>query len=220
MLKFGFSPVYMTERQLSIADDAMYRQRNSQAALAAYQQAAEIDPFDSSSRQRMAELEAYRLSELEQLSKSLETEQSSKKLADEAQLASRETMRELLPTAIKACDSLISVDRRNIFGYRTRAVCLTIGARVLNDPEMLKEAITEQQRVVNMYPSSVENWFELATLCNLNMGQPDQTVGSSKLAREAAEKTLELERINRQWGHKDRYLSKDNAEAVSKMLSK
>ncbi len=214
VLRFGLTPVYTAERQLSIAADAMYRQRNAQAALAAYQQAAEIDLFDTTSRQRIAEIEAYRLSELEQFSKLSEIEQSNRKLVDEALSVSRESMKELLPKAIEACDLLISTDRRNISGYRTRAVCLTIGARVLNDPEMLKEAIAEQQRVVNMYPSSVENWFELATLCNL-----DQADGSKKRARQAAEKTLELEQINRQWGHQDRYLAKDSVEAVSRMLS-
>ena len=76
---------------------------------------------------------------------------------------------------------------------------------------MLARAVEEQQQVIRMYPSSVQNWLELVMLCETDLA--DCGAGVSQ---RAAQRTLDLEQTNRQWGHQDRYLSEEQLKFLQK----
>ena len=124
----------------------------------------------------------------------------------------RKTFEQSLPEAIAACDSLISADKRNSHALRLRASCLAIGGRILKNREMLYDAVLAQQRGVRMYPSSVDSWYELVTLCEM-----DESGRWAELSRQAAHRALDLERTNRQWGHRDRYLAAEQLEFLQRI---
>ncbi len=210
VLTFGLIPVSMAERHLLNGENAVHRQRIPGAALASYRLAAESDPLGVTPRQRIAELESYRLSELRILF------ERQKPLAAEsdAGIDSSVTAESQLEIAVRAVESLISADRRNCLGYRMRARCLAAGSILLKNPEMLEQAIAAQQNVTEMYPSSVQDWAELAFLSHMAKSQ-----GWSDLAKPASLRALELDQINRQWGHRDQYLPPEQLEQLREIQS-
>ncbi len=209
VLKFGLVPVSSMERQLLLAEDMLNRQRNPRAALESYSKAAESDPLAVIPRQRIAELETYRLKELESL-QSLQRESDESGSPDEAEVASK--INQLIPNAIEACNMLISADRRSSYAFRTKADCLATAARLQQDSGMRKEAIIEQQRVVQMYPSSLEHWIELI---DLYLADAD-TIGQwGQQIQSASDRALELNEINHQWGHQDQYLSEQQMQLLN-----
>jgi hypothetical protein len=212
VLQFGLIPVLTSERHILEADYALRRLQNSRAAADGYRKAAESDPLGTVARQRFAELETYRLSEIE--AKPNGEDQIPEDQSSSA-IAGRSVFEERLSEALAACDLLISADRRNSFSLRIRAACLATGGRVLNNPEMLTEAIRVQQQVVALYPSSVQNWFDLVTLCETPLADCEITQ-----ARQAAQRTLELDAINRQWGHQDRYLAEEQLNLLHRIVKK
>lgn len=199
VLKFGLIPVSTTQRHLSLGDDLMHRQRNPRAALVSYDDAAKSDPLAVTPRHRIAELETHRLRE--SISLNARENLATERIAS-ADAESPARVQELLPKALAACDLLISADRRSSLGFRMRADCLAIGAGVLDNTKMLMEAVEDQRRVVEIYPSSADDWVRLVRICS------EDPVGRwDDLSKMAAERAITLDRINHQWGHRDRYLS-------------
>ena len=203
VLKLGLIPVSTTDRLILQGDALMHHQHNPRAALSCYLQAADSDPLAVKPRQRIAELETYRLRE------AVSTFEAPEQTGDAVEPQGGLILKNLFSKALESCQMLISTDRRSSFAYRMQVDCLVMGAEIQKDDKLLQKAMQLQKSVVEMYPSSVEEWFELYRVCKLSSpGFGDAYV------RSAAERTLQLERINRQWGHRDRYLS----DAQLKML--
>jgi hypothetical protein len=202
VVKFGLIPVAAAERSLLVSKDIMHSQRILHAALDAAKVAADADPLGVSSRQQIAELELQRLSQLELLVIQNKTTHTQEPLEADNDKDAIDQMKVAIDQALEACENLISADRRSSTGHRIRTSCLLIGARVLNDSTMLKEAIASQQLVVGMNPTSVHDWLDLAKLC-----QSAPANSAAPLALAAAQRALELEAINRDWGHQDQFLT-------------
>jgi hypothetical protein len=201
VLEFGLIPISNAQRHTAQGDDAFQRHRIASAAIASYRRAAESDPLSTPPRQRIAELESYRLMDVQ----SVATEEPTPKTeTSPPKIDSRSVLESQLRNALEAAEAFILADVRSCFGYRIRARCLATGSILLKNEELLERAIMDQQNVTRMYPSSVVDWAELASLC-------DNAAGAqwSSVAAEAAVRALELEKINQQWGHRDQYLSPD-----------
>jgi hypothetical protein len=209
VLQYGLIPVSTSERHIQAADHALQQQRNPRVAVDGYRRAAESDPLGTSARQRLADLETYRLADIEAAEKQEIQDPESADNLRSAVANGQSRVEQMLPEALSACDLLISADRRSSIALRTRAVCLAIGGRVLKNPEMLSEAVRMQKQVVHLYPSSIEDWVELVTLCET----PLAGCGSD-LSRQAAQRALDLDQINREWGHQDRYLAEEQLELL------
>jgi len=192
VLRFGLMPVSSADRHVLNGDDALYRQRIQRSALESYQLAADSDPIGVTPRQRMAELEAYRL----------------------ADMNSASATRNQFTSAIAAAESLISADKRSCSGYRIRARCLAAGSILLKKSELMEQAIVDQQTVTRMYPSSVQDWLELAVLSHAA-----KSPRWSGLARQAVGRALDLERTNREWGHRDQFLRPDQLILLQKIVA-
>ena len=203
VLKYGLLPVSSANRHLLHGDDALHRQRIQRSAMESYRLAAESDPIAVTPRQRIAELEAYRLAELQmQIESQLQAVNGREQEADSD---SASATRNQVTSAIAAAESLISADKRNCFGYRLRARCLAAGSILLKNPELMEQAVADQQNVIRMYPSSVQDWLVLAVLSHAA-----ESPRRSELARQAVDRALDLERINRVWGHRDQFLTTDS----------
>jgi hypothetical protein len=203
---FGVKPVFETNRFLTMADDLMHQQRNPRAALLACRQAAESDGLAPVPRQRIAELQTYRLKE-RQISEDSPEDPADASRNDVSNTSLSATSQ--LAESLEDCELLISVDRRSSFAHRLKAECLALGGEMLDKEELVHESIVTQQQVVSMYPSSVEDWVRLVRLCRM---ASEERWG--QVASKAAQRALRLEQINRAWGHQDRYL----AEADVRLL--
>ena len=202
VLKWGLLPVLAAQRNVAEADNLMHRQRNLRAAIIHYQKAITADPFAVVPCQRVAELELSRLRDLKHAQEA-SPDRATVKIA--AGTDSGPDAKKSVSQALDACDVLIAADRRNSFGFRARAECLALGARLLNSEEMMQQAIDQQQQVVEMYPSSVDDWVQLVRLY-----ETDPRQRWKMLAETAAVRCLQLEEINRRWGHQDRYLAESD----------
>jgi len=212
VLRFGLMPVSSADRHVLNGDDALYRQRIQRSALESYQLAADSDPIGVTPRQRMAELEAYRLAELQiQIESQSQAENG---WDQEPDMNSASATRNQFTSAIAAAESLISADKRSCSGYRIRARCLAAGSILLKKSELMEQAIVDQQTVTRMYPSSVQDWLELAVLSHAA-----KSPRWSGLARQAVGRALDLERTNREWGHRDQFLRPDQLILLQKIVA-
>lgn len=214
VLKFGLMPVSSADRHLLNGDFALHRQRIPRSALESYRLAAESDPIGVTPRQRMAELEAYRLAELQGQNQIESQPQAENGRDQESDNDTASATRKQVTSAIAAAESLISADKRSCFGYRIRARCLAAGSILLKNPELMEQAIADQEIVTRMYPSSVQDWLELAVLSHAA-----ESPRWSELARQAVGRAMDLERINRQWGHRDQFLTSDDLHQLKKILA-
>ena len=74
---------------------------------------------------------------------------------------------------------------------------------LLNDDGQLRDlAIQDLQTATLLYPSSVDAWYRLAEQLD--------AAGAEHVdaAKAAAERVLQLEKLNRAWGHADRFLTR------------
>ena len=214
VLRFGLMAVSGVERHMLLGDDFFHRQRNFRGALTAYGQAAETDSIAVGPRQRIAELTAYALREE---SRHLESVVSSlKNSPDGGNLVSEQKAKAVksFERALEACNLLISVDVRNSFSVGLKSECLAIGSRIKNDETLLSEAIKLQQQVVAMYPSSVEAWMQLVKFCSEGIRRGDSDTKVKELLVMATGRVSQLDELNHQWGHRDRYLSDDDRAVV------
>ena len=202
----GVKPMFEMNEFLATADDLLHQQRNSRAALLSYRQAAESDRLSVVPRQRIAELQTYRLKELQIEADSAVAPPDAVR---QENLANRVIVEKQLAESLQDCELLISVDRRSSFAYRLKSECLAQGGKILGKEELLHDSVLMQQQVVAMYPSSVEDWVRLVRLCE--MAPTDRW---NQLARNAASTSLRLEQINREWGHQDRYLAESDVRLL------
>lgn len=207
VLRFGLMDVSGVERHMLLGDDLLHRQGNTREALVTYRQAAETDWLAAGPRQRIAELSAYVLREE---SKRLESITSAvKNPGHDADLVAEQKAKveKSLDRALEACNLWISVDTRNSFSVGLKAECLAIGSRIRGEDRLLSEAIELQQQVVTMYPSSVEAWMQFVRFCYQGIKRGDSNIEFEELLAMATGRVRQLDDVNHQWGHRDRYLS-------------
>lgn len=214
VLRFGLMDVSGVERYLLLGDDLLNRQGNPREALVAYHKASETDLLAVGPRQRVAELSAYALREE---SKGLERITSAVKNSGEDAVSLAEQKAKVeksLDKALEACNLWISVDTRNSFSVGLKAECLSTGFRIKSEDGLLSEAIRLQQQVVAMYPSSVEAWMQLVRFCYEGIKRGDSNAEVEQLLVLAADRVRQLDEVNHQWGHRDRYLSDDDRALI------
>lgn len=98
-----------------------------------------------------------------------------------------------------AVEDLIQSDRRRTQGYYLRSQLYRIREAQLPGTS-LEHCLADLRHVVEIYPTNVQAWAELAIL------RQEAGVAQAEVARDTA---LNLDSINRAWGHVDRYLSDD-----------
>lgn len=213
VVQFGFVPVIRAEFHLAIGDSRRYQQRNWKAAAESYETAIAVDPLSPVPRQRLAELLTYRLRDVvQQMRLPLFTSPDGSTSDDSLMML--ESRRQLVENADSACRMWVSSDKRSCFPLRLTAQCLQLGSELLQDRLRLAEAIRVQQAVIRMYPTSVEDHVRLIRLYS----EFESDEYRSELYK-SAERTMHLERINRQWGHRDRYLSDEDRDFIDGILA-
>lgn len=195
----GLVPVVQSEhyRQVAAAR-ASFGDEN--AAGAAYRDAIASDSLSVDSRQQNAEFLAYSF------------------LTALGQYAPAKGVSGLTPAlekqyaaCMKACAELIDADRRGVRGYLIRGQIQQAKGSVCSGTSELQNAVSDLTHVLDIYPTNAKVWAELALLCQMN----GNTVGSQA----AAKRALEQEKINRDWGHADRYLNADVVKRLRRVSS-
>ena len=214
VLRFGLMPVSGVERHMLLGDDLLHRQGNLREALTVYRKAAEKDLLAVGPRQRIAELSAYALREE---SKRLESIMLAVKNSGEDAILVAEQKAKVeksLDKALEACNLWISVDARNSFSVGLKAECLAIGSRVKSEDGLLSQAVTLQQQVVAMYPSSIGAWMQLVRYCHLGLNHDDSNAELNEMLVMATRRVIQLDEVNHRWGHRDRYLNDDDRALI------
>lgn len=196
IIRCGLLPVTASKNHIEIGNSLLANPLFPARALDQFQQARQADPESVTPRQQIAEVLSYRLAEAVSL-RAAETPVKTgfsianidnRKLADEV---------------LDACENLISADRRNSFSYRLRAE-VRRNVDLLHKADLLQNlAIQDLQMAISLYPSSVDAWYCLAW--QLDAAGAAHVVA----AKVAAERVLELENVNRAWGHADRFLTEE-----------
>ncbi|MBL8817610.1 MAG: O-antigen ligase family protein [Planctomyces sp.] len=201
----GLLPVSRCEAEVSIGKYYFSRGRLDDA-LEQFRSAAESDPISVISRQRIVEVLSYRLSKL---ADRVDGGVTATRLEGD-DLKKAEKLRE---EALQACEALIGVDQRNTLGYRYRSSCEKSSFRITGDTNQLKNSVESMKTVVRLYPTSVSDLRVLAETQALS--------GESKMLEEAsttAGRALELDELNRTWGHTDLYLTDEQRKSLSEIL--
>ena len=208
IIRFGLLPVTASGNHIAVGNSLLTNAQFPSRALDQFQQAIQADPQSATPRQRIAEVLSYRLSEAAALRASETKATGTETGATTEGSQGDDDNRKLADDALQACENLISTDRRNSFSYRLRAEVRWNAGLLHDDARLRKLAIQDLQTGTILYPSSVEAWYRLAE-------QLDAAgVEHFDAAKVAAERVLQLEKLNRLWGHADRFLT---AEQLAKM---
>ncbi len=179
-------------------------------AMDQFQQARQSDRQSPTPRQRIAEVLSYRLSEAAALrAAEIGTEGTTSGDINNGD----EEIRGLTDSALQACEDLIQADRRNSFSYRLRAEVRWNAGLLCGDHELRKLAIQDLHTASSLYPSSVDALYRLAERLD-SAGAEDVDA-----ARVAAVRVLELEKMNRSWGHADRFLTVDQLATMKRIAN-
>lgn len=219
VLRFGLMDVSEVDRYMLLGDDLLYRRGNTREAMMAFRQAAEADSLAVPPRQRIAELAAYALREESRLLQRIasDVENSSDGAVSLAEHKAR--VEKLLNSALDACNAWISVDSRNSFSVGLKAECLALGSRNRGEAKLLRGAIELQQQTVRMYPSAVEAWMQLVRFCHEYTSQGNSDTETEELLVNATARAIRLDEVNRQWGHRDRFLDDDDRALIQTVLN-
>lgn len=204
---WGVRSCLAVERASSAGEFELISGRGDRSAIAAFRKATESDPWSVPPRQRIAELEAYRLKEMEQQIL-ISTDKGTYE-----QLSA--LYRVQFSLAMKACEEWLVADRRdvNVIGLRGRCrlsavrVAEKVGEKGVDD--LLEAGIYDLQEVTKLYPSSIEAWVDLVEGYGL-----DRSGKSASRQRSAAARALKLDQINREWGHRELCLSEEAVELL------
>ncbi len=214
ILRFGLLPVTASAYHVRAGNSLLSSARFPARALDQFQQAVLADPQSVTPRQRIAEVLSYRLSEVVSL-RAAETELARSEISAGDGRGERDDDERKLPDeAFQACENLISTDRRNCFGYRLRGE-VRWNSGLLNDDGHLRDlAILDLQTATLLYPSSVDAWYHLAEQLD--------AAGAERVdaAKAAAERVLQLEKLNRTWGHADRFLRDEQLFKIKRIAER
>jgi hypothetical protein len=206
IIRFGLLPVTVSQNHIAIGNSLLTNAQFPSRALDQFQQAIQADPQSVTPRQRIAEVLSYRLSGAVRAAETKVTGPETGAVTGGIQRD--DDNRKLADGALEACENLISADRRNSFSYRLRAE-VRWNASLLNDDVRLRNlAIQDLRTGTILYPSSVDACYRLAEQMD---AAGAEYVNDAKVA---AMRALQLEELNRLWGHADRFLS---AEQLAKM---
>jgi hypothetical protein len=187
---WGIAPFYRVQAAMT---SAIYEQEvngNLAGAERDLRRAEAADPLAVNPRQRLSGVLAYEFNAVTAESGGLVDVDESRENALERFLA--------------ATADWQAADQRSVNPIRFRSSVLTSIGRRLQDEALLQQATDDLHDVLERYPTSVDDWARLAGLLS-----EEPEVNSAFTAAEAARRALELDRINRDWGHSDRYLSSD-----------
>jgi tetratricopeptide (TPR) repeat protein len=206
--KTGVFPVIAAENAIRNGNSLLNNAQFPARAIDQFQQAGQSDPQSPTPRQRIAEVLSYRLSEAVAL-RAAEMETTGTTSDDRN--SGGEEIQKLADDALQACEDLIQADRRNSFSYRLRAEVRWNAGLLLNDQELQKLAIQDLQMASNMYPSSVDALYRLAERLD-SAGAEHHNA-----ARTTASRVLQMETMNRSWGHADRFLTVDQLATMNRI---
>jgi len=210
IIRFGLLPDTASENHVRIGNSLLTNAQFPSRALDQFQQALQADPQSVTPRQRIAEVLSYRLSEAAAL-RAAETDIVGTETGTKTGRSNGDDdHRKLADEALQACESLIAADRRNSFSYRLRAEVRWNAGLLYNNDQLRNLAIQDLLAVTHLYPSSVDAWYRLAEQLD--------AAGAEHLAaaKVAAERVLQLEKLNRAWGHADRFLTEEQLARISK----
>ena len=213
IIHFGLLPVTASGNHIRIGNSLLTNARFPSRALEQFQQAQQADPQSVTPRQRIAEVLSYRLAEAAAL-RAAETKVAGTETgAKTGRSKGDEDNRTLTDEALQACENLISTDRRNSLSYRLRAE-VRWNAGLLNDDAQLRNlAVLDLQTAAILYPSSIDAWYRLAEQLD---AAGMEHVGAAK---SAAERVLQLEELNRTWGHADRFLTEEQLAKINRIAA-
>lgn len=205
--QWGMIPVMSSSQAVAIGNVA-FQQRDLERAKLEFSKAAESDPLSVAPRQQLADLEAYRLEEIRRsLQQAADGRGTQGGLREEERNRIQSVVRGRWKEIQSVFQALFEADRRSPNALRREAQGLAAAGEILGDQEILKESLSKQQLALRRYPSSLDTCVELVRLSQL-VARTSPGVGNSarQLSVETARRALELDSINRSWGHSDRYL--------------
>ena len=206
--KNGLFPVIAAENYVQSGNSMLNNALFPARAMDQFQQARQSDPQSPTPRQRIAEVLSYRLSEAVALRA---PETGTPGLATDSKNTDDTEIQRLADNALQACEDLIQSDRRNSFSYRLRAEIRWNASLLDDDQELRKLAIQDLQTATNQYPSSVDALYRLAERLD--------SAGAEHVdaAMAAAVRVLQMETMNRSWGHTDRFLTEEQLATMNRI---
>ncbi len=193
----GVIPVQISNFWLLRGDYAAGNRDNGTAETA-WQRAAEADSIAVIPRQRLAEAATYRLMAQAYGAAGVARAEAVEEFQE---TVVSDGLAEVGRQSLAACEALIRNDEWHLAGYHFRARQYQILAAHTDVPQRKQQhllaAIADQRRVLEAYPSNGTYWMELAAMYQA-AEQPEQ-------ASVTAARSLEIDDINRQWGHLDRF---------------
>lgn len=211
VIKFGLMPVTAAHHHVQIGNFLLNSAQYPARALDQFQQAALADSQSPTPRQRIAEVLSYRLSEVVALPAAEMGVAETPTAAKNSHGKTGDETRKLVDQALQACEDLILADRRNSFSYRLRAEVRWNSGLLNEDHELRILAIQDLETANRLYPSSVDAWYRLAERLD------SAGVEYVDAARTAAGRVLELETLNRAWGHADRFLTAEQLVIIKQI---
>ncbi len=209
--RFGLLPVTASGKHIEIGNSLLTNARFPSRALDQFQQALQADPQSVTPRQRIAEVLSYRLAEAAAV-RAAEMEVAGTETGEKTGRSKEDDdNRKLADDALQACEDLISTDRRNSFSYRLRAETRWNAGLLIDDVQLRNMAVVDLKTAAILYPSSVDAWYRLAEQLD---AAGVEHVGAAK---DAAERVLQLEELNRTWGHADRFLTEEQLVKISRI---
>lgn len=195
----GFLPVVAASRHAEVA--AMLRlQSKPEAAIREFDRAIRQDPYDVKLRQRKMEVLSYVF--VAAVDRYALWEQESIEQVDD--------LLALFDRASFACDQVITADQRSYSGYYFRSRLGQQRYRVRPDAELEEQVLSDMEQVLSRYPENSRFWLEYAKLL-------DEFERSGRL-RESAVRALEIDAVNHNWGHIDRYLPQDQVQWLAGII--
>lgn len=201
VLVLGLLPLMISERALDAAlaiaaDSRSGSDRTAAAARTAFRAAIAADPKRVGTRQAWAEYELGRLAaSLPQAG------------SGAGPSLSGESAGELGFTAVdEACGRWIDADPGGFAVWQLRGrICRRLWELTADDRWLLR-SLEDLAESVRRHPGQADIWLEKAEL--------EQAAGRTAAAEQSAARAVRLNRINREWGHRDQFLSESQEQRL------
>ncbi|MCA9059460.1 MAG: O-antigen ligase family protein [Planctomycetaceae bacterium] len=220
---FGMQPVHAAASRLAEARWQLSQSRRS-AAEREFQLAIEVDPLSTDAPAQFAR---YEIGELVNLIHGfqLRAPTMARGATDVHEIVAsprsltvlqQEQLQKARQRMLDACEQMIQADQTTHGGYSMAAQGLWLLYSTTEQPSDLLSAMEYQRRVLDRYPNNSEHHALLAKMVAAAQDRRLETGGLT--AREAAEHALQLDAINHDWGHRDRYLSETVVAELEELL--